>query len=110
MGECVMKLQQLKYAVEIANKGSFSEAARSLFISQPSLSNAIRELEAEIHISNFNRTNQGISLSTEGAEFLGYATQMMQQYQLLEEKYINYKPSKQQFSVSAQDYTFAVNA
>ncbi len=105
-----LRLQQLKYAVEIAAKGSISEAARSLFISQPSLSNAIKELENEINITIFTRTNKGISISTEGAEFLGYARQMMQQYHLLEEKYLNAKSAKQHFSVSTQHYTFAVNA
>jgi len=105
-----MTLQQLKYAIEVANKGSISEAAKSLFISQPSLSAAIKELETEIRIAIFARTNRGIQISAAGAEFLGYARQVLQQAELLEEKYISGTPSKQRFSVSTQHYTFTANA
>jgi len=94
----------------VANKGSISEAAKSLFISQSSLSAAIKELETEIRIIIFARTNRGIQISAEGAEFLGYARQVLQQAELLEEKYINGTPSKQRFSVSTQHYTFTANA
>ena len=94
----------------MANKGSISEAAKSLFISQSSLSAAIKELETEIRIIIFARTNRGIQISAEGAEFLGYARQVLQQAELLEEKYINGTPSKQRFSVSTQHYTFTANA
>ncbi|KHF37283.1 HTH-type transcriptional regulator GltC [Paenibacillus sp. P1XP2] len=65
-----MTLQQLKYVIEVANRGSMNEAAKRLFISQPSLSNAIKELETELRITIFERTNKGITLSKEGAEFL----------------------------------------
>lgn len=105
-----MTLQQLKYVIEVANKASINEAAKSLFISQPSLSNAIKELEAEIKITLFVRTNRGVVISTEGAEFLGYARQVVQQAELLEEKYLSATPSKQRFSVSTHHYTFAANA
>ncbi|NLZ81183.1 MAG: LysR family transcriptional regulator [Clostridiales bacterium] len=105
-----MTLQQLKYAIMVSEKGSISEAAKALFISQPSLTNAIKELENEIHISIFNRTNKGVLVSREGEEFLGYARQVVEQAGLLEEKYLNEKPSKQHFSVSTQHYSFAVNA
>jgi DNA-binding transcriptional LysR family regulator len=105
-----VKLQQFKYAVEIADKSSFSEAARSLFISQPSLSNAIKELEEEINLPIFIRTHKGVSVTKEGAEFLAYARQMLEHYQLMEEKYLHSKPAKQHFSVSTQHYTFAINA
>lgn len=105
-----MTLQQLRYAIEVANKGSMNEAAKGLFISQPSLSNAIKELEQEIRITIFTRTNKGIQVSVEGAEFLGYARQVVEQTELLEEKYLGTKPSKQKFSVSTQHYSFAVNA
>ncbi|TNJ64434.1 LysR family transcriptional regulator [Paenibacillus hemerocallicola] len=105
-----MTLQQLKYVIEVAARGSMNEAAKRLFISQPSLSNAIRELEEEIHVTIFERTNKGISLSKEGAEFLGYARQVMEQAELLEGRYLNAKPSPQHFSVSTQHYAFAVNA
>ncbi|ALP35272.1 LysR family transcriptional regulator [Paenibacillus sp. IHB B 3084] len=105
-----MTLQQLKYVIEVANRGSMNEAAKRLFISQPSLSNAIRDLEEEIHITIFDRTNKGISLSKEGVEFLGYARQVVEQAELLESRYLDAKPSPQHFSVSTQHYAFAVNA
>ncbi|MDF2588946.1 MAG: transcriptional regulator, LysR family [Anaerocolumna sp.] len=105
-----MTLQQLKYAIEIADKGSFNEAAKSLFITQPSLSSAIKDLENEINITIFTRTNKGINISMEGTEFLSYARQVVEQAQLLEMRYKNVKPSKQHFAVSTQHYAFAVNA
>ena len=105
-----MTLQQLKYAIEIAHCGSINIAAKKLFITQPSLSNAIRELETELNISIFQRTNRGISISVEGAEFLGYARQVIEQTELLEKRYFNTKPSAQKFSVSTQHYAFSVNA
>ncbi|OZB96674.1 LysR family transcriptional regulator [Paenibacillus sp. XY044] len=105
-----MTLQQLKYVIEVANRGSMNEAAKRLFISQPSLSNAIKDLEEELNITIFERTNKGITLSKEGAEFLGYARQVTEQAELLESRYLNAKPSPQHFSVSTQHYAFAVNA
>lgn len=105
-----MTLTQLRYAITVAASGSMNEAARSLFISQPSLSTAIRELEAEIGLELFRRTNRGISITPEGEEFLGYARQMVEQYELIESKYISKVPPKKRFSVSMQHYTFAVNA
>lgn len=105
-----MTLQQLKYAIAVADSGSINEAAKSLFISQPSLSKALKELENEIHITIFNRTNKGIFVSVEGVEFLGYARQVVEQAELLEEKYLGVKPSKYRFGVSTQHYSFAVNA
>lgn len=105
-----LTLQQLKYALEVASKGSMNEAARSLFISQPRLSNAIKELEKEMKITIFIRTNRGVTVTNEGAEFLGYARQVLQQYNMLEEKYLSEKPVKQHFSISTQHYTFAANA
>lgn len=105
-----MTLQQLKYAVEIARCGSITKATEHLFISQPSLSNALIELENEIGITIFNRTNRGIKVSNEGAEFLGYAKQVIEQTELLESHYSNKKSVKQNFSVSTQHYAFAVSA
>ena len=105
-----MTLNQLKYAITVANAKSLNEAARILFISQPSLSTAIKELEEEIGIELFRRTNRGISLTPEGEEFIGYARQVTEQYQLLESKYIEKSESKKKFSVSMQHYTFAVKA
>ncbi|OES43395.1 LysR family transcriptional regulator [Domibacillus iocasae] len=105
-----MTLQQLKYVIEIVHCGSINEAARRLFLSQPSLSKAVKELEAELGITIFIRTSKGITLSTDGAEFLGYARQVVEQAELLEGRYLNSAPSRQLFSVSTQHYAFAVNA
>lgn len=105
-----MTLQQLKYIITLADCRSMNEAAKSLFISQPSLSESIKELEAEVGVTIFNRTNRGITVTPEGEEFLGYARQVAQQYQLLEDRYVSKKNTKKRFSVSAQHYTFAIKA
>jgi DNA-binding transcriptional LysR family regulator len=105
-----LTIQQLKYIVEVADKGSITEAAKSLFVSQPSLSASIKELESEIKTTIFVRTNRGIVVSNEGADFLAYARQILQQVVLVEDRYINATPSKQRFSVSTHHYTFAANA
>lgn len=105
-----MTLQQLKYIVTAAECGTISEAAKQLFISQPSLTNAIKEIEEEMQISIFHRTNKGITVSNEGDEFLAYARQVLEQANLLEEKYKNTKKQSPRFSVSSQHYSFAVNA
>lgn len=105
-----MTLAQLRYAITVANASSMNEAARQLFISQPSLSAAIRDLEEEIGIELFRRTNRGIFLTPEGEEFIGYARQVAEQYQLIESKYVNKENIKKKFSVSMQHYSFAVNA
>ena len=110
MGRRNMTLQQLKYVIIVAEKGSINEAAKTLFIAQPTLSNAIRELEHEIGLSIFTRTNKGIVVSREGAEFLGYARQVVEQAKLLEERYLSVTPSNVKFTVSTQHYAFAVNA
>lgn len=105
-----MTLTQLKYAIAVSDTNSMNEAARALFITQPSLSASIRELETEIGIEVFRRTNRGITVTPEGEEFLGYARQVVEQYQLIESRYIEKKNIKKKFSVSMQHYSFAVNA
>ena len=105
-----MTLQQLKYIVTVAETGTITEAANRLYISQPSLTNAIRELEKEMNIVIFNRTNKGISLSKEGDDFLGYARQVLEQATILEDKYKGNDGGKKNFCVSTQHYSFAVNA
>ena len=105
-----MTLQQLKYVITVAETGTITEAANQLFISQPSLTNAIHELEKEMNIVIFNRTNKGISLSKEGEGFLGYARQVLEQAAILEDKYKRNGGGKKQFCVSTQHYSFAVNA
>ena len=104
-----MTLQQLKYVIEVAKSRSISKAAQNLFISQPSLSNALKELEKEMGITIFSRTNKGILITPQGSEFLGYARQVVEQAELLENRYSNAQP-QQHFSVSAQHYAFAVSA
>lgn len=105
-----MTLTQLKYVITVAGASSMNEAAKNLFISQPSLSAAIKDLEEEIGVELFRRTNRGICLTPEGEEFMGYARQVVDQYQLIESKYIAKETIKKKFSVSMQHYTFAVNA
>ncbi len=104
-----MTLQQLKYALTIADCGSMNEAAKQLFLSQPSLSETMKELETEIGLDIFLRSNRGIVITPEGEEFLSYAKQVIDQYELLQSKYIE-KNIKKKFSVSTQHYTFAVKA
>ena len=81
-----MTLQQLRYAVCVADKKSMNQAASDLFMSQPSLSAAIADLEEEIGIAIFNRSNRGVTVTTEGNEFLGYARQLLEQYRLIDER------------------------
>lgn len=105
-----MTLQQLKYIVTVAEMGTFSKAAKTLFLSQPSLTKSIKELEKEMGIVIFQRTNRGVSVSKDGEIFLGYARQVLEQATLLEEKYKLHAGGKQEFCVSTQHYSFAVNA
>ena len=104
-----MTLQQLKYALTIADCGSMNEAAKRLFLSQPSLSETVKELEQEIGLQIFMRSNRGIIITPEGEEFLGYARQVIDQYGILKARYVE-KQRKEKFSVSMQHYTFAVKA
>ena len=105
-----MTLQQLRYVIRAADSRSMNEAAKALYISQPSLSGAIKELEKEIGIELFKRSSHGTVLTPEGEEFLGYARQVTDQYQLLENRYIYRTKGKKKFSVSMQHYSFAVKA
>jgi len=105
-----MTLQQLKYVTTVAQTGTITEAAAKLYISQPSLTNAIHELEKEMNLQIFNRTNRGIFLSKEGEDFLGYARQVLEQAAILEDKYKGNDGGKKQFCISTQHYSFAVNA
>ncbi|MEJ8302795.1 LysR family transcriptional regulator [Saccharibacillus sacchari] len=105
-----MTLQQLRYAIEVAGCGSINEAAKRLFISQPSLSNAIKDLEQELGITIFDRTNRGITLSADGVEFMAHARQIVEQAELLEGRYKNKRRTAVHFSVSTQHYAFASEA
>lgn len=105
-----MKLQQLIYAVKVAECGNITEAARRLFVSQPSITSAIRELESEMGVVIFDRSNRGVVVTEEGETFLGYARQVLEQAELLEERYKSDARQVPHFSVSCQHYSFAVNA
>ena len=105
-----MTLTQLKYVVTTAQTGTISEAAKQLFISQPSLTSAIQELEHELGITIFTRSNKGVRLTGEGEVFLGYARQVTEQMSLIAETYQGKRGFRHQFSVSAQHYSFVVEA
>ena len=105
-----MKLQQLRYVVKVAECGSITEASRRLFVSQPSITASIRDLENEMGVHIFERTNKGVIVSEEGETFLGYARQVLDQADLLEGKYKGESEQVPHFSVSCQHYSFAVNA
>lgn len=105
-----MTMQQLKYAVTVAECGTISAAAEKLFISQPSLTTAIRELESEMGVTIFSRTNRGVIVSREGEEFLGYARQILSQAQLLQERFSGREQGEKRFAVSSQHFNFTVLA
>lgn len=105
-----MRIQQLHYIVKIVETGSMNEAAKQLFITQPSLSNAVRDLEREMGIKIFIRNPKGITLTKDGVEFLSYARQILEQTALLEERYKSRDTNRELFSVSSQHYAFVVNA
>ncbi len=105
-----MTILQLKYVIAVANAPSLREAASGLFISQPALSLAIRELEEELNVRLFERTNKGIRITKEGEEFLIYAKETVSQYKIIEDRYLGKRKEKEHFSVSMQHYVFAVHA
>ncbi len=105
-----MTLKQLQYMVTVAEEGNITNAARKLYIAQPSLTAAIHELENELDITLFQRSNKGIKLTSEGEEFLGYARQVLEQTTLIQERYTGKKTGKLKFFVSSQHYSFAVEA
>ncbi len=105
-----MTLKQLHYAVTVSETGNITEAARKLYIAQPSLTSAIQELEKEYGITIFLRKKTGIEITKEGDEFLGYARQVLEQANLIEERYNGIKTGKIRFCVSSQHYSFAVEA
>ena len=105
-----MTLKQLRYAVTVAETGNITEAAKRLFIAQPSLTSSIQELEKEFGIVIFSRSKKGIQVTTEGEEFLGYARQVLDQTNLINERYTGASEGKNRFCVSAQHYSFVVEA
>ena len=105
-----MNITQLKYVIGIAASSSMREASTRLFVSQPALSASIRDLEEELGIVIFDRTNKGISLTEAGREFVSYAKKAVGQYEILEDRYLADDIDKKHFSVSTQHYNFAIRA
>lgn len=105
-----MNITQIKYVLEVASSSSMREAATKLFVSQPALSASISELEDELSILIFERTNKGISLTDAGREFVAYAKNAVSQYEILEDRYLSKDSDKEHFSVSTQHYNFAIKA
>ena len=105
-----MTLKQLRYVTVIADTGNITEAAKRLFIAQPSLTSAVQELEKEYGIIIFKRNKKGIEVTPEGEEVLGYARQVLEQTDLIDERYTGSNKGKTRFCVSSQHYSFAVEA
>ncbi|MCR5212846.1 MAG: LysR family transcriptional regulator [Eubacterium sp.] len=105
-----MNISQLKYVLEVASSSSIREAATRLFISQPALSASIKELEEELGILIFDRSNRGISLTDQGREFVTYAKKVTGQYEIMEDRYLSRDSDKERFSVSSQHYNFSIKA
>ena len=105
-----MTLQQLKYADAVASCGSLSEAARRVFVTQHTLTEAIRTLEEELRIAIFTRSSRGVALTHEGEEFLASARQILDDAALIQQKYTGKAVRRPQFAVSCQHFAFAVEA
>ena len=105
-----MNVNQLKYVLTVASSPSMREAATKLYVSQPALSSSIMELENELGILIFERSNKGIVLTDDGREFLTYAKKVLAQYEILEERYLSQYKEKERFSVSTQHYNFAIRS
>ncbi len=105
-----LTIQQLRYAVGIANTGSFNKAAEALFISQPSLTMAVQDLEKQIGITIFNRSNRGVTLTPEGEEFIARANELLNHFKSIVTRYDEESKKKKRFAVSTQHYSFAVKS
>ena len=105
-----MTLQQLRYLIAIAEYGSINAAAQNLYASQSNLSTAVKDLEKELGITVFTRSNRGVTLTNDGAELLGYARQDIEQTDMLEARYAHSGPARQRLAVSTQHYAFSVQA
>lgn len=105
-----MTLQQIRYVITISEVGSLNKAAEVLYITQPSLSSAVHDLERELGFPIFYRSGKGMTLTNDGLEFLGYARQLYDQYAILQEKYLGIAKRKKKFGISTQHYSFAVKS
>ncbi|MBR2838902.1 MAG: LysR family transcriptional regulator [Kiritimatiellae bacterium] len=105
-----MTLQQLRYVDAVVQCGSINDAARRMFVSQPTLTEAIRNLEEELRVALFTRSSRGAVPTREGEEFLAMARQMLDDAARIQEKYTGKSVRRPQFAVSCQHYAFAVEA
>ena len=105
-----MTIQQLNYVITIAERGSFNKASEVLYVTQPSLTGSVRELEKELGITIFNRNGRGVTLTNDGAEFIRYARELIQQYEGVLERYGKAGKLKKKFGISTQHYSFAVKS
>ncbi len=105
-----MNINQMKYVLTIASSSSMREAASKLYISQPALSSSVKDLEEELGILIFERTNKGVVCTDAGNEFLSYAKKAVAQYELVEDRFLGAMKDKERFSVSTQHYNFAIKS
>lgn len=105
-----MTILQLKYVLEVARSASMRKAASKLYVSQPALSTSIRDLEDELNVKIFERSNKGIILTDAGHEFVSFAKRAVTQFELIEDRYLYTDKDKSRFSVSMQHYVFAIHA
>ncbi|MGP0221430.1 MULTISPECIES: LysR family transcriptional regulator [unclassified Paenarthrobacter] len=105
-----LTLQQLRYFIEVAAEGSISAAADLLYVAQPTMSAAMKDLEARVGRALLVRSARGVTLTADGVEFLGYARQVVEQFALLEQRYLGRPPTRRLLGVSTQHYSFAVDA
>lgn len=105
-----MTLQQMYYAIIISEQGSFNKASEVLYVSQPSLTGSIKELEKELGITIFYRGGKGVSLTSDGAEFITYARDIYERYTNIMDRYGESGKLKKKFAVSTQHYSFAVKS
>lgn len=105
-----MTLQQIKYIIEISESGSFNKAATKLYVSQPSLTESVKSLESELGFKLFTRSKKGIILTSKGADFLLYARGLYDQYELLNDKFLDNSKKKKKYAITTQHYSFATKA
>ena len=101
-----MNIQQLRYVVAIANSGTFREAAEKMYVSQPSLSISVRDLEKELGFKIFRRTSSGTFLTRRGMEFYEKAQELVKGFDVFQNQYANPEEEKDEFSIASQHYDF----
>ena len=105
-----MTITQLRYVIAIDEEHSINKASERLYVSQPGLSSAVRDLEKEVGMHIFERVHNGVATTVAGRSFIAYARHAVESFELLEEKYLSSAKHRPEFSVSMQHYTLAVNA